>query len=365
MNARLDHSTSHAADDDDDHRPLERAVARAAAEWLVRLADNPTPEDIDACTRWRAANPEHARAWRRAERLNAKFEVLPAKVGMSALARAERGKSRAGIGSSIGSGVDHARRRAALKTLSLLLAAGPTGWLAWRTTPWRVWCADARTGTGERRTLVLADGTHVELNTVTALDVAFDARERRVRLDQGEIIVDTAPDPQASARPFIVQTDDGRIRALGTRFVVRDVHGLRGNGGTQVAVFHGAVEVTPADAPHLARIVGAGQQTRFTADSIGPITGTDPHGADWTRGVLFAQRVRLADFLAELSRYRAGLVRCDPAIADLHISGAFQLADTDNILAALPETLPVQVIWRTRYWVTVVPGPQAPQTGAA
>ncbi|WP_321878186.1 FecR domain-containing protein [Paraburkholderia bannensis] len=342
MSARLD---NHA---DDDRRPLERAVARAAAEWLVRLADNPTPEDIDACTRWRAAHPEHARAWQRAERLNAKFDVLPAKVGMSTLARAERGKPHAGI--------DQARRRAALKTLSLLLVAGPTGWLAWRTTPWRVWCADARTGTGERRTLMLADGTRVDLNTATALDVAFDAHERRVRLDTGEILVDTAPDPQVPARPFIVQTDDGRIRALGTRFVVRE------DGGTRVAVFHGAVEVTPADAPHLARVVVAGQQTRFTADSIDAPTSADPHGADWSRGVLFAQRVRLADFLDELSRYRPGLVRCDPAVADLHISGAFQLADTDNILAALPETLPVQVIWRTRYWVTVAPGPQ-PQPG--
>lgn len=348
MNARADHPA------DDDHRPLERAVARAAAEWLVRLADNPTPEDIDACMRWRAAHPEHARAWRRAERLNAKFDVLPAKVGMSALARAERGKSRAAI--------DQSRRRAALKTLSLLLVAGHTGWLAWRTTPWRVWCADARTGTGERRTLVLADGTRLDLNTASAIDVAFDARERRVRLDAGEILVETAPDPQTPARPFIVQTDDGRIRALGTRFIVRDVHELGGDNGTQVAVFHGAVEITPADAPHLARIVSAGEQTRFTATSIDALTSADPHGADWTRGVLFAQRVRLADFLDELSRYRPGLVRCDPAVADLPISGAFQLADTDNILAALPETLPVRVIWRTRYWVTVVPGSQPEQT---
>ncbi|WP_322045507.1 FecR domain-containing protein [Paraburkholderia sp. J67] len=345
---RADRIETGAASADDDQRPLERAVARAAAEWLVRLADNPTPEEIDACTRWRAANPEHARAWRRAERLNAKFSVLPANLGLPALARAERNAP------------GMARRRAALKTLSLLLVAGPTAWLTWQTAPWRVWCADARTATGERRTLVLADGTRVDLNTGTALDVAFDAHERRVRLDAGEILVETAPDPQSPARPFIVQTDDGRIRALGTRFVVRE------GAGTQVAVFHGAVEVTPADAPHLARIVNAGQQTRFTADSIDPLTPTDPHSADWTRGVLFAQDVRLGDFLAELSRYRPGLVRCDPAVANLRISGAFQLADTDNILAALPETLPVQVIWRTRYWVTVAPGPQAaPATRAS
>jgi transmembrane sensor len=348
VNGQIDHPNVGA---DDDQRPLERHVARAAAEWLVRLADNPTPEEIDACTRWRAAHPEHARAWRRAERLHAKFDVLPANVGMPALTRAERGTR--------GTRADPAQRRAAIKTLSVMLVAGPSAWLAWRTTPWRVWCADARTATGERRTLMLADGTRVDLNTATALDVDFDARERRVRLDTGEILVETAPDPQTPARPFIVQTDDGRIRALGTRFVVRQ------HGDTHVAVYHGAVEVTPADAPHLARIVAAGEQTRFTATSIDGLTSANPHDADWTRGVLFVQRVRLADFLDQLSRYRPGLLRCDPAVADLHISGAFQLADTDNILAALPETLPVQVIWRTRYWVTVVPGPQPASTGGA
>lgn len=357
---------------DDDARPLERAVARAAAQWLVRLADNPTPEDIAACSRWCAADPEHARAWRRAERLNAKFRAVPANLGMPALARAERREG--------GERVANGARRSALKALTVLLAAGPSAYLAWRATPWRVWTADARTATGERRTLVLDDGSRVDMNTATALDVAFDAHERRVRLDAGEIFVETAPDgatnhaadrtgtTPAQGRPFIVQTDDGRIRALGTRFVVRqlgDAATADDGDGTHVAVLHGAVEITPADAPHLVRVVNAGEQTRFTSRSIDALTPADPHAADWTHGVLFADHVRLADFLAEIGRYRSGLLRCDPAVADLRISGAFQLADTDSLLTALPSTLPVQVVWRTRYWVTVAAAPAADSMPAA
>ncbi|CAG9201049.1 FecR family protein [Paraburkholderia tropica] len=367
-------AATHAQHDDDDARPLDRAVAREAAQWLVRLADNPTPDDLAACSRWRAADPEHARAWRRAERLNAKLRAMPANLAMPALARAGRRE-----GGERGASVTNATnstsgtRRSALKALTVLLAAGPSAYLAWRATPWRVWTADARTATGERRTLVLDDGTRVELNTATALDVAFDAHERRVRLDAGEIFVETAPDrapdraniPTNPGRPFIVQTADGRIRALGTRFVVRQLGDGLGNGddndaGTHVAVLHGAVEITPADAPHLTRVVNAGEQTRFTARSIDALTPADPHAADWTQGVLFADHVRLADFLTEIGRYRSGLLRCDPAVADLRISGAFQLADTDSLLTALPATLPVQVVWRTRYWVTVAAAPAAP-----
>ena len=54
-------------------------------------------------------------------------------------------------------------------------------------------------------------------------------------------------------------------------------------------------------------------------------------------------------------RYRPGLLRCDPAVAPLRVSGAFQLHDTDAVLAALPATLPVSVRYRTSYWVTIGP----------
>ncbi|MFM0738704.1 FecR domain-containing protein [Paraburkholderia xenovorans] len=338
MHPADDLSAASAAGSADDARPLDRAVARAAAGWLVRLHDNPSPEDVLACARWRAADPEHERAWQRARKVDEKFSVLHPGVGMSALGRERR--------------VD-VDRRAAFKVLSALLVAGPAGYIAYRMTPWREWTAAERTATGERRTVVLADGTRVDLNTATAFDIAFSARERRLVLYAGEILVETGRDADNASgvyRPFVVQTGQGRIRALGTRFVVRG----EPDGATRVAVLHGAVEVTLAASPALRRVIDAGQQTRFTATSIDPVSLADPHIPDWSRGVLFADGMRLGDFAAELGRYRPGVLRCDAAAAALRITGAFQIGNTDNILAALPQTLPVRVIYRTRYWVTIV-----------
>ena len=320
----------------DDSRPLDRAVARAAAGWLVRLHDDATPDDLAACARWRAADPEHERAWQRAQKVDQKFSVLQPGVGLPALGREKR--------------ID---RRAAIKTLSMLLVAGSAGYMAYRMTPWRDWTSDERTATGERRTVMLADGTRVDLNTASSFDIACSDKERRVLLHAGEILVETGPDTNRASgghRPFIVQTSQGAIRALGTRFDVREEQ----SDATRVAVLHGAVEITPASMPELKRVVAAGEETRFTATSIDTVVTVDPHIADWSRGVLFADRVQLGDFTAELSRYRPGVLRCDPAVAGLHITGAFQIGNTDNILAALPDTLPVRVVYRTRYWVTII-----------
>jgi transmembrane sensor len=317
-------------------RPLDRAVAREAAAWLVRLREDASPEDIDACARWRAADPEHERAWQRAQRLNDKLAMLPASVGVRTLGRRAR-----------------TDRRFALKALTVAFTVGPAGYAAYRAMPWRDWISDERTAVGERRFVMLTDGTRIDLNTSTAIDIVFTASERRVVLIDGEMLVETGHDagnPSGVYRPFIVETRQGRIRALGTRFVVRNDEASQ---ATRVAVLHGAVEVTPADAPERATVLDAGQQTRFTATAIDAIEAADRHAGDWSRGVLFADGMRLADFVGELGRYRRGLLRCDPDIANLRITGAFQLGNIENVLAALPRTLPVSVVYRTRYWVTI------------
>lgn len=71
--------------------------------------------------------------------------------------------------------------------------------------------------------------------------------------------------------------------------------------------------------------------------------------------MLYADDARLGDFVRDLARYRPGVLRCAPEIADLRISGAYRLADTDAVLALLQEALPVRVVQRTRWWVSVVP----------
>ncbi|HNR11604.1 MAG TPA: hypothetical protein PKN72_10460 [Nitrosomonas europaea] len=77
----------------------------------------------------------------------------------------------------------------------------------------------------------------------------------------------------------------------------------------------------------------------------------------WTRGLLVAERMRLEDFLAELGRYRSGVLRCDPAVRDLIVSGVYSLDDTDQSLRLLAQALPVQVQTVTRWWTIVGPRP--------
>ncbi|MBW6154852.1 FecR domain-containing protein, partial [Pseudomonas aeruginosa] len=83
-----------------------------------------------------------------------------------------------------------------------------------RAEPLRDWLADQRTGVGEQRRLTLPDGSLLTLNTDSAVDLAFDASQRLVRLLRGEIFVDSRADP----RPFRVATAEARLHAGAARF---------------------------------------------------------------------------------------------------------------------------------------------------
>lgn len=331
----------------EDAPPLARSVAREAAHWLMCLhSGQATEAQRQAWARWRSADPAHELAWQRAERLGEKLNRLPPAAGLQVLDRPQRQPG----------------RRAVIGRLALLLAAVPTGHLAWRS--WEAWgpawTASHQTATGERRSIVLADGTRVQLNTATALDVVFSAGpqgERLLVLHRGELLIETGADPDQPAlhhRPFVVQTRHGRIRALGTRFLVRQ---LAADGSSQVAVQRSAVEIQPARAASQALIVQAGHQASFDDAGLHATEDADPHAAAWSRGLLLASNQRLADFIAELGRYRPGRLHCAPEVAELRISGAFQLDNTDAVLAALPHTLPVRVVHRTRWWVGITAPP--------
>ncbi|MBB1623709.1 FecR domain-containing protein [Achromobacter sp. UMC71] len=309
---------------------VERKVAREAARWLLRLSsDRATDADIHACEQWRASRAEHEHAWQRAQRVNQRFGLIPSALGMATLNRPESGD-----------------RRRALKTLAALIVAGPVGWAAWRASP-REWTADYRSATGEQRQVALADGSSLRLNTASAVDVLFDAKLRLVRLRAGEIAVHAVAEGGAHPRPFVVRTRQGDIDAQAARFCVR-----QDGQACRVSVQEGQVSLRRRGA---AVALAAGEQALLTDDAPPLAEPADPHAADWTRGVLHASALRLDAFAAELGRYRAGILRCDPAVAGLRISGAFQLQDTDAVLAALPSTLPVRVRYRSAYWVTIAP----------
>lgn len=311
---------------------LDEAVALQAAEWFYLLqSGDATQADHRRWARWCEAHPSHAQAWARAREVGQTFAQLPPAVALPVLGRPAR-----------------VRRRAAVRALAALLVAAPAGWLAWRQTPARDWLAQHRTGTGERRALVLDDGSRLQLDTASAVDIAFDGRQRLIHLRAGAIHLDTAPDPVQPPRPLRVATDQGRLQALGTRFTVRHRRNQ-----VLVAVLDGAVRAEPWDNADGAVVLQAGQQALMTRQQASLPRPVEPQADSWTRGVLHVRGMRLGDFVAELDRYRPGLLRCDPQVADLPVSGVFQLRDTTAILDSLPQVLPVAVAYRSRYWVVV------------
>lgn len=306
-------------------------LLEAAAHWYVALRDADADDPARAAwRRWLDADARHRQAWARMLALQERLGSVPGDLLLPTLRGARQ------------------QQRRRLLALALLAGGGASfGWYA--APPWRVLSAGLRTATGERRTVTLPDGGTLYLNTASAVDIDYGPERRVLRLHQGEVLVQTAPDP-AGQRPFEVWTVDGSARALGTRYAVR-----REPAGTRVAVFQDAVLLRPADPAAPSLRLAAGQQSLLTARAAAPPEPVIAGQADWVEGRLVAIDQPLGDFIAELARYRQGSLSCDPAVAHLRLSGAFRLADTDAALENVAASLPVALRYRTRYWVRVVP----------
>jgi transmembrane sensor len=312
-------------------------IVMIAIDWMVKLQSGAaTEQEREACRRWRAEEARHELAWQRLQSLSERVSALP-----SALAHG-----------SIGDANNRHRhnRRFAVKSLCVALGVGLLAVGSNEILPWRTLMADYATKAGERRRVVLADGTAVELNTATAIDAAYDEQSRLVRLHRGEVLITTAKEQDRAYRPFVVDTRLGQARALGTRFQVRD-----SEAGMQVAVFEGAVEFQPMAASRPIRI-DAGRQGVFDRQGlIGSLSPANEETVAWTDGYIVADRMPLGELVAELDRSMPGKLRCDPAIAGLTISGVFPLDQPARILAAIARTLPVQIDTFTSYWITLRP----------
>lgn len=232
-----------------------------------------------------------------------------------------------------------------MKLLGLLLVAGGSGYLVQGSQSWQAAFAEHRTATGEIRHLTLSDGTHLDLNSDSAIDLRFSATERRIRLIRGEILLTSGHDP---SRPLIVETAAGDIQALGTRFAVREL-----DDGSRVDLYEGRLQVRPVQGVPV--LMNAGDSLWFSATQASAVTALDANASSWTQNRLIAERQPLGRFVAELSRYRPGVLRCDESVSGLLLTGVFPLNDTDAILAALERSLPVQAQAVTRYWVTLKP----------
>lgn len=327
------------APDDVHARSLAPEVVSQAADWYALLLDDADQAARAACAAWRSERPEHELAWQRMASLHSRLEQGAGKVDRAAALQAvEHSVAHAGA------------RRRSLKMLLGMAGLGLGVSAAYRHLPWQAWQAEYRTGTGGRLEIALDDGTRVLLNTDTAFDLFTEGALNELRLHQGEIMVTSGP---AGARPLRVRTACGDVQPVGTRFVVRYLP--QDKDWTDVVVLDGRVRLAPVDGGGNTLLLDAGQQSRFSRLRIHPAQPIDAAAAAWVDGTLAAQSMRLDDFLRELGRYRPGVLRCAPEVADLRLSGVFPLRDTGQVLQSLEHILPVRLVWRTRYWVSVEP----------
>jgi transmembrane sensor len=301
---------------------VSRDVARAAAQWLALLESGAATErDHAALQHWRESHPQHEQTWQKAQSLRQRFSGLPQALAMASLDRPQPG------------------RRAVLKRALGVAALVPTAWLISRQLPIEAWRADLHTATGERKRVQLADGASLQLNTATAVDV--DLAQRRITLVDGELAL-TVP----GTAVMTVHTRYGELRLSQAELCVR-----QWASGCRVSVLKGAVQVR--DLNGQVATLQAGQQAPLKVNGLGAWAPFDVLQLGWRDGVLTAQNQPLGDFLRELERYRPGVLRWEPGIEAMRVTGSFRLDDTDRILSLLASTLGLEVQARTRYWVTL------------
>ncbi|MES2821417.1 MAG: FecR family protein [Pseudomonadota bacterium] len=309
-------------------RALDEAI-----DWQLSLDSGEADQQQHAAfERWLAAHPDHTRVWQQLGGIDQRLGAAAAPAARRALLQV--GGRRRGLGRVAGS------------ALGLLLMGGLVLAQLAQQRPLGDYLADEMTARGEQRQLLLPDRSQVRLNSASALDIDFSGEQRQLFLRSGEILVQTA---HGDPRPFVVMTEQGRLRALGTRFLVR-----REGDTTRLIVLQSAVAAqAQGDFPE--RIIEVGEQLLMHSQGLSEPTRAPPAADAWSRGMLVADNLPLGELIEALGEYHSGYLGLDPRLAGLRISGSFPLQDSDRALAALPPSVPVRIERHGPWWVTVKP----------
>lgn len=310
-------------------------LVETATAWFVRVrAGDMTEGERRAFSNWLLAEPSHAIAYAEAEALWDEIGDLADPRQDAPIPPVARTIQARGRPPFVMQGVIAA-------CLALAVATG-----FWTSGAYDELRADYVTHVGETRTVTLSDGSVIDMNTDTAFAVDFAEDRRRIDLYRGEAFFKVAKD---AARPFDVIARDGVARAVGTAFDVR-----RKESAVTVAVQEGRVRVARLSddgamsdgvllAPGEAATYGGQDAVRVAADPGDAATA-------WRQGKLVFADWPLRDVVAELDRYRSGVVTVmGSKIADARFTGVFDLRETDRALDAIEETLPVDVVRITPY----------------
>ncbi len=314
----------------------DEVLEEEAVAWIARLASgDASTADKSQAQEWRERSPQHEQAFQKARRLWLGMEGVRGLITptMDSKYPLEKKSEQTVL-----------RRWVVAAMLALVALGGllQEDWL-------RVRLADHYTGTGERTSLSLADGSVIHLNTHTALSVDYTASIRRVDLLTGEAQFVVAKDDR---RPFVVHAAEGQTRAVGTAFFVRNYEE-----GATVTLLEGLVDVTvdsflPGEQAGVHLYPGE-QVTYDVTKGLAQTQSANLRLASaWQRGLLIFEDTKLLTVVEEINRYRKGyVVLATDEIADYRVSGVFYLDNLDQALTTIQSQLHLSALRFTDYIV--------------
>lgn len=322
-------------------------VEATAAVWLSLRDRGLSPSETAEFVRWLQVDPRHATAFAELDRTWRDFDRAAA---LQVVAPRERPCAEHPV----------RQRRRDRNVRVLGWAAGLASAAALMVGVWLRPPSPrhtAETAIGVLQKLDLPDGSVALLNTDSAIDAAFTAGERRVRIVRGEVFFTVTPEAE---RPFIVTAGPVVVRAVGTAF---NVH--RQTGAVEVLVTEGRVRVTEAGSGRSLLAVRAAPEGELGALGAGEraVVPTAEEGAAavpvgvaaldqaavrrqlaWQERRLEFDEVPLAEIVGQFNRHnRVRLVIDDPELARQRFSGVFRADGQESLLRLLQNDFGVQI----------------------
>ncbi|MDR3511061.1 MAG: FecR domain-containing protein [Caulobacteraceae bacterium] len=306
----------------DDAPPDAERLRQAAAAWFARLRAPDGETSRPAFEAWRDADPAHAAAYERMERVWSRGAVLAAARPGQGRPRRRRGWPGLAWGAAAGLG--------AAAAVGLTVLAGPASLqleaasIVWPRVSTRI---------DQIRRLDLPDGSRVTLDSDTVLATHFAADIRQVRLLRGRARFDVVDE----RRRFVVDAGHGAIE---TRKALFDVS-VRPGRSASVTALGGRLEANDLDAlagaSRAGRTLVAGERLTIDGRTGGIEVAAAPAGDQlWPEGLLDFRGAPLGEALAEANRYSlAKIVLADPSLASLRISGVFKAGANTDLAASL------------------------------
>lgn len=313
-----------------DQPRVTREILAEAAVWVTRLHGPDRTRAMEReCLAWQAQSAAHRLAFERCTdswQEVAGLSRAQIQAAVSGQSRRERSwRSRAG--------------RVAL-AVAMLCCVSVSAVILW---PGQTY----RTDVGEQRSIILADGSRMTLNTSTEVRVRLTQAKRSVTVKHGEALFEVAKD---TGRPFVVSVADAQVLATGTAFLVsatppRESAGeafavtllegqviVQGSTGAAHGVLSDPVRMAPGERLRVGQSSGTPRQRPAQVDRP-----QLDHLLAWQRGFAILDNTPLPDAIADMNRYsKVQIALADSAeLRSLRVSGSYRTGDNAGFAQAV------------------------------